>query len=82
MSGVDERETPTEREPPLGDGQAGAAEGGNRLADDAGRDPARRADEPLPGRRHPFATPGIRETRSTGSRAAFPTPCVSSSTGP
>ena len=85
VSGVDERETPLERDQPSGDG-AGCSRGRrNRLADDAGRDPARRPDRaarPRRRRRHPSTTRGIRETRSTGSRAASPTPCVSSSTGP
>ena len=85
MSGVDERETPLERDQPSGEEQAAAADGGTGW-------PTTPAEIPLDGpigplaetetrRRHPSTTRGIRETRSTGSRVASPTPCVSSSIG-
>ena len=58
MSGVDERETPTEHEPPLGDGQAGAADEGTGWPTTPAEIPLDGPTEPLP-----ETAPPVRHTR-------------------
>ena len=58
MSGVDERETPTEHEPPLGEGQAGAAEEGTGWPTTPAEIPLDGPTEPLP-----QTAPPVRHTR-------------------